>query len=167
MIKKLIYVQNFIGDIMVEALLSLVACATIVVGGHMEHKDIGAYINNYDKVVVIIDNNYYGDIKDEDLKNILNQMLQDSHPMPALGISLHTETLESLKSGIWLKLQYNGTQYVDDMPFDELLINVNSEFFGFNIIRGNKGVYDGRCYYIDLVDNTMSPLYEHLIANYR
>jgi hypothetical protein len=94
-------------------------------------------------------------------------MLQDSHTMPAFGVSIHTETLKAIKNGVWLKLQYNGTQEVDGMPFDELLIEVNPEFSGFNIIRGNKGIYEGRCFYIDLDNITMELLYDFVIENYK
>ncbi|MBO5910011.1 MAG: hypothetical protein J6Q15_00730, partial [Clostridia bacterium] len=60
------------------------------------------------------------------------------------------------------KLQYNGTQVVDDMPFDELLIEINPEFSGFNVIRGNKGIFEGRCYYVNLVNCTMKELYQYV-----
>ena len=93
----------------------------------------------------------------------MEDMLKDSHTMPAFGISIHVETLKAIQKGVWLKLQYNGTQVVDEMPFDELLIEVNPEFSGFNIIRGNRGIYEGRCYYIDLIDKNMKTLYDFIL----
>ena len=133
-------------------------------GGNMEVKTIQQHLTTCDKAQIIIDNNYY-DVDDLiELNLVLDEMLQGSHNMPAFGVSIHTETLKAIKKGTWLKLQYNGTQVVDDMPFDELLIEINPEFQGFNIIRGNKGIYEGRCYYIDLLYSTMKPLYDYVNA---
>lgn len=151
---------------MIKALLNLAICVTMIVGVNMEYKDIRHYITNYDKAIVIIQDTYYSNINYEEINAELNQMLDDAYSMPALGVSLHTQTLNELKNGVWLKLQYNGTQYVDDMPFDELLININPEFQGFNIIRGNKGIYDGRCYYINLTNKTMEALYNYITLNF-
>ena len=143
-------------------LITGIACATMLVGGNMQKQTIQEYLTSSNQAVVIVDNNY---IKMEDvdaLNSVFDDMIKDSHAMPAFGVSIHTETLNALQKGVWLKLQYNGTQRVDDMPFDELLIEVNPEFSGFNIIRGNRGIYDGRCFYIGLVDN-MKALYDFIL----
>lgn len=151
---------------MFNILINCCVCATMLLGGNMETKTIQQYLTSSSQVQIIVDNNYYNVDDLSQLNVVLNQMLQDSHTMPAFGVSIHTETLKSIKQGIWLKLQYNGTQSLDDMPFDELLIEVNPEFSGFNIIRGNKGIYDGRCFYIDLIDADMKSLYDYVNLNY-
>ena len=132
----------------------------------MEVKNVQQYLVDSSQAYAIIDNKYNKVDNLDELNNVLNDMLQDSHTMPAFGVSIHTETLNAIKNGVWLKLQYNGTQNVDDMPFDELLIEVNPEFSGFNIIRGNKGIYDGRCFYIDLDNTTMQPLNDYIQQNF-
>lgn len=156
----------YIEVIMFKTLICTCMCATMLLGGNVENKDIKSYITNSDKAKIIIDGQYIMVENTEKLNQILNNMLSNSHTVPALGVSLHAETLKAMQTGVWLKLQYNGTQVVDDMPFDELLIEVNPDFNGFNIIRGNRGIYEGRCYYIDLVNNTMKPLYDFITMNY-
>ena len=151
---------------MFKVLMSCCICATMLIGGNMEVKSVQQYLVDSNQAYVIIDNKYNKVDNLDGLNNMLNDMLQDSRTMPAFGVSIHTETLNAIKNGVWLKLQYNGTQNVDDMPFDELLIEINPEFSGFNIIRGNKGIYDGRCFYIDLEDKTMKSLYDFVTLNY-
>ena len=151
---------------MFNILINCCVCATMLLGGNMETKTIQQYLTSSSQVQIIVDNNYYNVDDLSQLNVVLNQMLQDSHTMPAFGVSIHTETFKAIKHGVWLKLQYNGTQSLDEMPFDELLIEVNPEFSGFNIIRGNKGIYDGRCFYIDLIDADMKSLYDYVNLNY-
>ena len=137
-------------------------CATMLLGENMEVKNIQEYLTLSNQVQVIIDNNYYNVDNLKELNMVVKDMLNDSHTMPAFGVSIHTETLSAIKTGVWLKLQYNGTQDVDGMMFDELLIQINPDFTGFNIIRGNRGIYEGRCFYIDLIGNTMKQLYDFI-----
>jgi len=150
---------------MFNILINCCLCATMLMGGNMEIKNIQHYLTSASQAQIIIDNNYCSADNLQQLNLVIKDMLQDSHEMPALGVAIHTETLKNIKQGVWLKLQYNGTQYVNDMPFDELLIEVDSDFGGFNIIRGNKGIYDGRCFYVDLVGNSMKPLYDFINLN--
>lgn len=151
---------------MFNILLNCIVCATMLSGGYMD-KNIQQYLIQPSQAYVIVDNNYYRVEEVENFNEVMLAMLRDSHTMPAFGVSIHAETLNAIRNGVWVKLQYNGTQYVDEMPFDELLIQVEQDYNGFNVIRGNRGVYDGRCYYIDLVGNTMTPLYEYIIQNFK
>jgi len=127
--------------------------------------EINNYFNICDNMYVVCDNNKH--ILDSNSTNIimleLDGLCENSNEMPALGVSIHNETITELKKGLWLILKYNDTQYHKDMPFDELLININSEDFGFNIIRGNNGTYDGRCYYLNINSN-MSNLHNTIIT---
>ena len=54
---------------------------------------------------------------------------------------LDSETKEAMKEGLWIKFIFDKTQVKSEMPFDELLIKLEKDSFGFNIIRGNDGVY--------------------------
>ena len=92
---------------------------------------------------------------------IISDMLEGSHEMPAFGVSLDNETRMAKQSGTWIELIYDKTYTHLDMPFDKLLIEVNPEFSGFNIIRHHNGEYSGRCYYINL-DGNMQELYNYL-----
>ena len=90
--------------------------------------------------------------------NTINELCADSHEMPAFGVSIHSETMEALESGLWLEFRFNQTYTHNDMPFSRLLIEIKADYTGFNIIRYNYGKYDGRCYYINLTHD-MSNLY--------
>lgn len=92
-----------------------------------------------------------------------NEMTENAYDMPAFGVSLHNETLEALKNGRWIEFEFNEKQTYNGMTFEKLLIQVESVFQGFNLIRYNseKG-YDGRCFYFNLVDKDMSELSDYL-----
>ncbi len=151
---------------MLKFLINIFVYATMLAGANMETKTIQQYINSPAQAQVIVDNNYYNVDNVEDFQEILNNMLINSRTMPAFGVSIHTETLKAVKKGVWLKLQYNGLQEIEGMTFDELLIEINPKFSGFNIIRGNRGIYEGRCFYIDLADTTMKSLYDFINLDY-
>lgn len=150
---------------MISFFVDCFVCGTMILGANMEVKNINSYVCNARQAQVVTDGKYYQIEDMQNLNNVLSQMLQGSHQMPALGVSIHTETIMAINKGVWLRLQYNGTQQVEDMPFDELLIEINPELSGFNIIRGNKGIYDGRCYYIDLNNSTMKILSDYITLN--
>lgn len=94
--------------------------------------------------------------------NALESVLTNSHEMPALGISLDRETKQEITNGLWLELSYDTVQYHNDLPFDRLLIQVEEDWCGLNIIRHYNDRYEGRCFYIDL-QQPMKPLYDCLI----
>lgn len=99
----------------------------------------------------------YNKILDE-----FQNMIDGSRQMPAFGISLDNETRQALKMGVWLKFSFEFVGCNSDMPFETLLIQVSSDFNGINIIRGYKGVYEGRCFYLDL-NQGMGSLYNMLV----
>ena len=147
---------------MLKFLSCVIICATILNGGNMENISIEHKLTNFDNAQILIDGK---DIQfdNQELRLQLSNMLIDCKPMPALGVSLHNETIEAINNGIWIMLIYNTKQMVDDMCFDELLIKVEKDFSGFNIIRGNNNVYDGRCYYVNL-NKTMLSLYDWILS---
>ena len=147
---------------MVVKLLKCLICVTILIGGdYMQEQNIQNHLTNYNNASVVIDGCGF-DIDENKLNQLLADILEDSRNMPALGVSLHNETLKALNNGVWLKFKYTKTYYIDELPFDELLINVEPLAHGFNIIRGNNGIYEGRCYYIDLIDSTTEVLHNYL-----
>ena len=126
----------------------------------METKTIQQYLLGYNQVEIVV-NNECKTVEDIEKLNItLNKMLKDSRVMPAFGVSIHNETINAMQKGVWLRLSYDETKWVNGMNFDTLLINVEPKYSGFNIIRRNDGLYEGRCYYIDLANSTMQPLYD-------
>ena len=91
------------------------------------------------------------------------QLIYGSYEMPALGVSVDEWTREEMKSGVWLEFEFASVAYNNELPFDALLIKVEEESGGFNVIRRYEGKYEGRCFYISLVDTTTRNLYYYLI----
>ena len=91
-------------------------------------------------------------------------MVDGSHEMPALGVSLNNETVKELSRGLWAEFEFDKVTECNGMPFKKLLIKVEKDNYGFNIIRYNsKQGYDGRCFYIDRGGNSMATFYAVLI----
>ena len=91
-------------------------------------------------------------------------MTKNAHDMPAYGVSLNKETLKAMNSGLWVEFDFGKPTEYNGMPFEKLLVEVNKGFYGFNIIRYTKqNGYDGRCFYIDLVNKDMNDFYNVLV----
>ena len=63
--------------------------------------------------------------------------------MPALGVSLHNETLEALKNGKWIRLEFQNQQDFNGLVFSALLFKLE-ETGGVNLIREIKGYWWGK-----------------------
>ena len=163
MLKKSIATQDIAEVIMAKVLINCILCVTMLMGGNMKSPSIQQYLTTASQAKIIIEGKYF-EANVLELNKVVDNILKDSYSIPALGVSIHTETIMQMQKGVWIKLQYNGTQWLDNMNFDELLIEVNPEFMGFNIIRGNVGIYEGRCYYINLTNTDMAELYNYCIA---
>ena len=64
--------------------------------------------------------------------------------MPAVGVSIDNLTREEMKSGSWIELEFDQCYIFNEMPFDALLIKVEKDNYGFNLIRRHNGKYEGR-----------------------
>ena len=113
--------------------------------------------NNDKQVTIENESNEFQDIID-----VMHDMCLDSHEMPAFGVSLDNETRLAMKSGLWIEFRFDKQYIYSEMPFDRLLISVDAESSGFNIIRYHNDMYEGRCYYLNL-NNDMSALQSTLI----
>ena len=82
--------------------------------------------------------------------------------MPAFGVSLHDETLSALKQDNWVRLNFDGTQTINELPFEALLFKLE-DCYGFNLIRENNGRYEGRCIYLSF-DNLIN--FEEILKNF-
>lgn len=99
-----------------------------------------------------------------DMLSCWNKMVEGAHQMPAFGVSINNYTVEEMKSGLWLEFCFGERIKVSGMDFEKLLVTVKKDYCGFNLIRYTRERgYDGRCYYIDLVDKNMADLYELLL----
>lgn len=92
---------------------------------------------------------------------IFVEAISGSRQMPAFAVAIHKLTMEDFKEGYWVKFDYGKTVSASGMDFDQLLIHIQPNSYGVNVIRGNNGKFDGRCYYLDL-DNTLDEIYDFL-----
>ena len=102
-----------------------------------------------------------GDDKYELILSYLYEITNNSYEMPAFSVADDNSTIKAIQTGLWLELEFSNTKHINDLPFDSLLIEVNPDFSGFNLIRKHNGKYDGRCFYLNL-KTTMNSLYKNL-----
>ena len=94
-----------------------------------------------------------------DIVEAWETITQGAHQMPAFGVSIDRLTREEMKSGNWLEFFFAEKYESNGLPFDSLLFVVRSEYKGINLVRRDeKGLYQGRCIYIDLNGRDMSAL---------
>lgn len=123
-------------------------------------------LTSYAKEITIYDDGErraysVGEPQFEQICAVWDGTLAGAHQMPAFGVSLNGETVRAMKQGLWLEFDFGTTCISDGMDYEKLLVNVEREFNGFNIIRYNSSCgYDGRCFYFDLVRKDMSALYD-------
>ncbi len=104
-----------------------------------------------------------GERKFEEICVAWNGMRAGARQRPASGVRLNDETVHALNDGVWAEFVFDKELSADGMPFERLLVNVQPEWSGFNIVRYTAEYgYDGRCFYFDLA-NDMSGFYNVLI----
>lgn len=89
----------------------------------------------------------------DNLLEEIKKVFADARLMPALGVSLHDETVNALKTGKWLKFDFLKTQSVNGLMFDALLLKLE-QTGGVSFIREYQGKYEGRCVYVALNQQT-------------
>lgn len=102
------------------------------------------------------------EITEEDKSKIQAEIvkyLENSYDSPALAVTFPEFYKEMLKDGYFLNFKFGKTIEFNGMPFNEITIKVDRDMFGFNIFRGNDGVFQGRCIYIN-TENSSTPLFE-------
>ena len=91
-----------------------------------------------------------------------NEMIKDSFQMPAFGVSIDKLTREEMKKGLWVEFLFNKDEECNGMPFSKLLIAIQPDYCGFNVVRYWEDGYNGRCFYLDLQGKNMTGFYEYL-----
>ena len=156
---------------MKKMLLALVCGVSLIMprSEYNEYENVESSFDHSVQIEVIIDDNSLvfnkGTYEYNGILNEFKKMIFNSHEVPSLGVSLDELTREEKKKGVWIEFKFNEISYSRDMPFESLLVNVNLDFYGFNVIRKYEGKYEGRTYYINLVNN-MDNLYYYLVNNY-
>lgn len=91
----------------------------------------------------------------------VDQLLQNTRTMPAFGVTLPDELDADKLDNVYVCLKFDKPLSVNDLPFDELCFRVDKDCQGFNLNRGNKGVFQGRAIYVEILDGgTMNELYD-------
>lgn len=138
-------------------IFKLFCCFTILFGGAMNTNSLFNNIAETNQIVVFYQGSTltfnHNDDKFEMLLNAFLNTIKNSREMPAFGVSLHDETTTALKSGTWLEFVFNKPQSHNDMPFESLLVSVEPDHTGINLVRKQNGKFDGRCFYLDLSTN--------------
>ena len=123
----------------------------------MESNSIRNYFSDAKSITILKNDEKFcytkGDDKFEEILAALLSATKNSHDMPAFGVSIDSETKSAIQSGSWIELQFNKTMSFNEMPFDALLIQIEEDYQGINIIRKNNKKYDGRCFYLNLKSN--------------
>lgn len=105
------------------------------------------------------------ELTETEQQNIMQQicdMFENSHTLPAFGVVFDDMYQEEIQSGVFVSLKFPHVFEVNELPFDELVFKVDPTFQGFNLMRGMKGIFQGRCIYIDLQDKTMQQLSDYI-----
>ncbi|MDE6549891.1 MAG: hypothetical protein K2M44_00080 [Clostridia bacterium] len=127
----------------------------LIAADNIEIMSEGKVAASYDK----------GSDKYNELVKAIASMNEGGYEMPAFGVSIHNLTIKELLKGSWLVFNYAGAQSHNGMPFDRLLLQIHPDDCGYNVIRGNDGIYDGRCFYYNLNKGNMSALYNLISTN--
>ena len=133
----------------------------------MYEKTIDEVIGDCDRMEVIIDGRVCSLVRGEEQFNAVCQsfyeMNKGGYEMPGYGVSIDSLTRQELKSGVWVRLVYPERVYRGEIPFESLLIKVDKEYCGYNLMREYEGKYQGRVFYFNLQPGkTMEPLYSLL-----
>lgn len=150
-----------------KTLCIILILITNILGGSMpRYTQINDYFDKSTSIIAYVDGkkiNYDNTSKEyTDILTILSNMCVGSRDLPALGVSLHEETIQAINENIWIELKYPKILYHNEMPFDSLLINVMPNYMGFDLIRGQEGKYEGRCFHLSINGYTL-PLYNYLV----
>ena len=138
-------------------MFKLFCCLTFLFGGAMNTNSLFNNIAETSQIVVFNQGSTFtfnrGDDKFEMILNAFLNTIKNAREMPAFGVSLHDETTSALKLGTWIEFVFDRPQSHNDMPFESLLVSVEPDHTGINLIRKQNGKFDGRCFYLDLSTN--------------
>lgn len=102
------------------------------------------------------------------LQEQVNLMFENSRTMPAFGVMTEDMFKEHIQSGVFVSMKFAQVLEVNGLPFDELVFKVNPTAQGVDLIRGEKGVFQGRCIHLDLNENmqNMHNVIEEINSNH-
>lgn len=100
---------------------------------------------------------YNGEENYSTIINSWHDMTSDALEMPAYCVSIDNLTREQMAEGNWVEFIFDGVCEFNSMSFEKLLVKVEDNYCGFNLIRYNSDDgYSGRCFYLQLNGGNMS-----------
>ncbi|MBQ3494819.1 MAG: hypothetical protein IJA69_05320 [Clostridia bacterium] len=145
-----------------KKILCVILCAMVFMVGCMSSE----FSLDCCKYVVIYHNGQQYKLSKQESKQVVedfSKLIEDGYEMPAFGVALNNEVEQQKNVKTFVEFCFDDIYEHNDMPFCKLLVEVESEFCGFNIIRYNDAQYGGRCFYINLKDKTMAGFYENVV----
>ena len=131
----------------------------MIIMSFFEAVDVLPYVSQYNLLV----NGNVVELSQEETENLQQQvekLFENSHTMPAFGVVTDKIFHEDVQNGYFVSMKFDTPIKVNDLPFDELVFKIGRDFHGFNLMRGNHGIFQGRCIYVDLQERTMEELYD-------
>lgn len=120
--------------------------------------DVLPYSQNMD----LIANGIVYEISSEQKANIQKELvtfLEEAVQVPAYAVTFPEMFEEMVKDGYYLSFNFDTVIEINGMPFDQLVFEVFEDCSGFNVFRGNNGVFQGRCFYVN-TEKSSSDLYK-------
>lgn len=138
----------------------------LLFGGAVKEDYFIMRINNIERVNIYSNGEMiYFDANSEIAKEIFEvyaDMLDGYHETPSLGVALNDEVKEETKSGLWVEFEYDNYYDHNGMAYTKLLMRLEPDCSGYNLIRYDNGKYEGRCFYISLMNKNTTLLYNKI-----
>ena len=102
-----------------------------------------------------------GSLEFEKIIQLWQITVNSGYEMPAFGVSIHELTMQSLQSGTHIEFVFDEVNYHNDMPFDSLLLSLQPNQYGYQLIRHYDDKYQGRCLYVNTTEIN-NDLYDYI-----
>lgn len=119
--------------------------------------DVLPYVQSFDLIV----NGHQIELSEQQqttLQEGVQELFENSLTMPAFAVTFDEIFKEEIQDGTFVLMKFDRVFKVNELPFDELVFKVQPDFQGFNLYRGMRGIFQGRCIYIDLNGKDMQAL---------
>lgn len=102
----------------------------------------------------------------ETLQQHITALFENARTMPAYGVVTDEVFQEEIKDGYFVSLKFNHLMELNQLPFDELVFKIQENSYGVDLMRGVKGVVQGRCIHLDFQKDTIDELFDY-VSNLR
>ena len=133
-----------------------------------DEKSVLDYISKSNTINILINGKEYSysntSTEYHEIMDAFMNMCEGGYEMPALGVSIN-ESKKKFYDKFCIEFAFDKTMEHLGMEFNCLLIEINKDYCGFNILRGTDGIYNGRNYYFNLNKN-MKNFYKTLTEKF-